>query len=133
MAFRTYRCPSHLKTFYAWLFKKIDVEDLKIGGEFFPMTWDQAMMFPMLEMAGDRHAFIKETLYVYNMTNPINDNRVNAKLQRDLEKRIRSKPSYDKLRSSPIKWIMQPCYSGFIILSFAKHFSICHSGIRWDN
>ena len=101
MAFRTYRCPSHLKTFYAWLFKKIDVEDLKIGGEFFPMTWDQAMMFPMLEMAGDRHAFIKETLYVYNMTNPLSDNRVNAQLQRDLEKWIRSKPSYDKLREAP--------------------------------
>jgi len=96
-AFRTCRCPSHLKTFYAWLFKKINIEDLKVAGEFFPMTWDQAIMFPMLEMAGPRHAFIRDTLYVYNMTNPINDNRVNAQLQRDLEHLIRSKPSYARL------------------------------------
>lgn len=99
--FRTYRCPSHLKTFYAWLFKKIDVEDLKYEGEFFPMTWDQAMMFPMIEMAGPRHAFIPQILYVYNMSNPINDNKVNAKLQNDLEKLIRSKPKYQKLEGAP--------------------------------
>jgi glycosyltransferase involved in cell wall biosynthesis len=100
-AFRTYRCPSHLKTFYTWLFKKIDVEDLKVGGEFFPMTWDQAIMFPMMEMAGHRHAFISETLYVYNVANPINDNKVNANLQRDLEKLIRSKPRYTRLQEAP--------------------------------
>lgn len=95
-AFRAYRCPSHLKTFYAWLFKKIKVEDLKHKGEFFAMTWDQAIMFPMIEMAGKRHAFISEVLYIYNMTNPINDNKVNAKLQNDLESLIRSKPAYGR-------------------------------------
>jgi glycosyltransferase involved in cell wall biosynthesis len=100
-AFRTYRCPSHLKTFYAWLFKKIKVEDLKIEGEFFSMTWDQAIMFPMIEMAGHRHAFISDVLYVYNMTNPINDNKVDAQLQRDLEILIRSKPPYTPLRAAP--------------------------------
>ncbi|MDE3046076.1 MAG: glycosyltransferase family 2 protein [Verrucomicrobiota bacterium] len=100
-AFRTYRCPSHLKTFYAWLFKKIDVEDLKFNGEFFPMTWDQAMMFPMLEMAGTHQSFISETLYVYNTANPINDNKVDPNLQKDLEKLIRSKPSYPRLQKAP--------------------------------
>lgn len=99
-AFRTYRCPSHLKTYYAWLFKKIDIEDLKHEGEFFRMTWDQAIMFPMMEMAGERHAFISEVLYIYNTTNPINDNKVDAKLQNDLESLIRSKPRYDKLPAS---------------------------------
>jgi glycosyltransferase involved in cell wall biosynthesis len=100
-AFRTYRCPSHLKTFYAWLFKKIDLEDLKYQGEFFPMTWDQAIMFPMIEMAGKHHTFISEPIYVYNTTNPINDNKVNAKLQNDLEKLIRSKPRYAALEKAP--------------------------------
>jgi glycosyltransferase involved in cell wall biosynthesis len=97
-AFRTYRCPSHLKTYYAWLFKKIRVEDLQYNGEFFQMTWDQAIMFPMMEMAGKHHAFISDVLYVYNVENPINDNRVNAKLQNDLEKLIRNKPAYTALR-----------------------------------
>ncbi len=100
-AFRTYRCPSHLKTFYTWLFKKIDVEDLKHQGEFFPMTWDQAMMFPMMEMAGNRHAFIPEVLYVYNMANPISDGKMNPQLLNDLERVIRSKPSYARLPRSP--------------------------------
>lgn len=100
-AFRTFRCPSHLKTFYTWLFKKISLEDLKINGEFFPMTWDQAMMFPMIEMAGHRHAFIKETLYVYNTENPISDNKVDNRLQREFEILIRSKPRYMPLKSPP--------------------------------
>ncbi len=99
-AFRTYRCPSHLRTFYAWLFKKIQLEDLLYEGKFFVMTWDQAMMFPMIEMAGDRHAFIRDITYVYNVINPINDNKIDAQLQRDLEVYIRSKPPYQRLDRS---------------------------------
>lgn len=96
-AFRIYRCPSHLRTFYAWLFKKIALEDLQQEGAFFPMTWDQAIMFPMIEMAAERHAFIPEVTYVYNMFNPINDNKVDPQLQRDLEAVIRAKPPYQRL------------------------------------
>jgi hypothetical protein len=61
------------------------------------MTWDQAMMFPMIEMAAERHAFISEPIYVYNMANPINDNKVDPQLQRDLEALIRAKPPYKRL------------------------------------
>jgi glycosyltransferase involved in cell wall biosynthesis len=96
-AFRKYRCPSHLRTFYTWLFKKIRLEDLQYEGHFFSMTWDQAIMFPMIEMAGERHAFIPEITYVYNISNPINDNKVNPQLQRDLELLIRAKPPYQRL------------------------------------
>lgn len=95
--FRKYRCPSHLRTFYAWLFKQIRTEDLMYKGEFFPMTWDQAMMFPMLEMAGERHLFMKEILYIYNTTTNINDNKVNPQLQRDLEAVIRAMPPYERI------------------------------------
>lgn len=98
-AFRTHRCPSHLRTFYAWLFKKIKVNDLlDADGNFYPMTWDQAIMFPMLEMAGEKHAFIKDAIYVYNMANQLNDNKVNAQLQRNLEKEIRAKTRYKKIK-----------------------------------
>lgn len=95
--FRNYRCPSHLRTFYSWLFKKIQLEDLLYEGQFFSMAWDQAMMFPMMEMAAERHSFISSILYVYNMVNPLNDNKVNAQLQRDLEAFIRAKPPYKRL------------------------------------
>lgn len=96
-AFRQYRCPSHLRTFYAWLFKKIKLEDLQYEGQFFKMTWDQAIMFPMCEMAGKRHYFIKELTYVYNMANPINDNKVDPQLQNNLEAIIRAMPPYQCL------------------------------------
>ncbi len=97
-SFRTFRCPTHLRTFYSWLFKKIKKEDLMYKGDFFQMTGDQAMMFPMIEMAGRRHAFIKDVIYVYNMENPINDNKVDPQLQKDLEVYIRSMPPYSPLK-----------------------------------
>ncbi len=102
-AFREFRCPSHLKTFYAWLFKKIRIEDLQYQGEFFAMTGDQAIMFPMIEMAGERHSFISRLTYVYNRSNLINDNKVNPTLQQNLEKLIRSMPRYLRLDSPPVK------------------------------
>ena len=101
-AFRSYRCVSHLRTFYAWLFKMIKIEDLVYEGEFFKMAWDLAILFPMMEMAGDRHFFIKDIVYVYNMMNPINDNKVNAELQRNLDVLIRSKIPYKRLKERPL-------------------------------
>ncbi len=73
--FRTHSfLASHVKTFYAKLFQKIRKEDLMIDGQFFPMTGDVAFMIPMLEMAASRHfRYIPETLYIYNVANPLND------------------------------------------------------------
>lgn len=95
-------CPSHLRTFYAWLFKKIDETHLKHNDEFFKMTWDMAIMYPMIEMAGERHAFIKDILYVYNTKNPLNDAKIDAPLQIFYEKLIRSMPPYHRLNDYEI-------------------------------
>ena len=66
-AFRKHtHLPSHLRTFYAGLFKKIKKEDLMIDGEFLQMTGDLAAMLPMIEMACDHFKFIPEVLLVYN-------------------------------------------------------------------
>ncbi|MBY0110255.1 MAG: glycosyltransferase family 2 protein [Candidatus Babeliaceae bacterium] len=89
--------PSHFRTFYAWLFQKIDPKDFLYKGEFFSMTWDQAIMFPIMEMAGDRHYFVPKILYIYNDGNPINDHRVNWDLQKKLSRIIRSKKPYERL------------------------------------
>lgn len=97
--FRTYRCPSHLRTFYAWLFKKIELEDLLYKGEFYPMAWDLAMMYPMIEMAGSRHKFIDEVLYIYNATNPLNDFKQAPNYQASLAAYIRKQPPYLKLEN----------------------------------
>lgn len=101
-AYRHFKHPTHLRTFYVWLFKKINPEDFKYKGEYLTMTWDMAIMFPMLEMAEERHAFINEINYVYNIANPINDNKVNAQLQRDLDRMIRNRPPYKRLEKADI-------------------------------
>lgn len=99
-AVRRFKCPSHLRTFCAWLFKEIALKDLLYDGRFFPMSWDMAIMYPMLEMAAERHSFIDEMLYVYNNANQFNDNKVNAELQQKLDKYIRNMPPYQRLADS---------------------------------
>jgi len=89
---------SQLRTFYAWLFKRILPEDLMFRGKFVSMASDLAYMFPMLEMAGGRFKFIREVLYIYNRANPINDNKVNKRLQSSLTRAIRGKKRYKKLQ-----------------------------------
>ena len=90
--------PTHVRTFYAGLFKKIAREDLLFDGRFFPMAWDTAMMFPMIEMAAERHAFISDILYIYNDKNPINDHKVDMRLQLSLDNQIRhQKKPYNRL------------------------------------
>ena len=91
---------SHPRTFYAWLFKKIKKEDLLYNGEFFPTTWDQAFMYPMLEMCGTHAHCIPDVLYAYNQANPINDGKLHLQLVLKLERLIRSKQKYTRLESA---------------------------------
>jgi glycosyltransferase involved in cell wall biosynthesis len=97
-SYRKYRwCSSHLRTFYTWLFKKIKKEDLQYNGEFFSMSNDLAIMFPMLEMAGNNQSFISDILYVYNCQTPLNDCKIDINKQQGLEFYIRSRPCYSKI------------------------------------
>lgn len=95
--------PTHLRTFYAWLFKEIKLKDLLYLGEFYPMTWDMAMMFPMIEMAGERHQFIPEIMYMYNDANNLSDHHVSRQFQAYLAQIIKKKPHYKRLTKQPIK------------------------------
>jgi glycosyltransferase involved in cell wall biosynthesis len=90
---------SHTRTFYAWLFKRIQQEDLQEKGIFLGVTWDMAFMFPMLEMAGKEHLrFIPEVTYVYNVATPLNDYKLRVLEQHRLECFLRSKPSYAQIK-----------------------------------
>lgn len=98
--FRNYSwLSSHLKTFKASLFKKIKKEDLfDTDGKFYEMASDLAFMYPMLEMASKNHIrFIPDVLYLYNLSNPINDHRVNRSYQLKLSIEICGKPKYAPL------------------------------------
>jgi glycosyltransferase involved in cell wall biosynthesis len=89
---------SHLRTHYAWLFKLIKLEDFLYDDYFFPMTSDYAMLMPMIEMASEGHFLpVHEILYSYNNRNPINDCKVNVRLQRLLANMILHKQSYAPL------------------------------------
>ena len=99
-AFRLYEhIPSHLRTFYAGLFKKIQKDDLMLDGQFYRMTGDMATMIPMIEMAADHYQFVPNILLVYNTANELNDHKVSKELQSRIDKHVRSLPRYPKLQS----------------------------------
>lgn len=102
-AFRDFQhLPTHLRTFYSWLFKQIKLEDFLYLGEFYPMTWDMVMMFPMIEMAGERHRFIPDIMYIYNDENSISDHHVSRQLQAYLAQIIKKKKRYARLAAKPM-------------------------------
>lgn len=90
---------SHLRTWKAWLWKKILPEDLKDeNGKFWSVAGDLAFMFPMLEMSGEEHyRFVPDINYIYNESNPINDHKVNLNKVMTTVNKIRNKKEYQKL------------------------------------
>jgi glycosyltransferase involved in cell wall biosynthesis len=90
---------SHIRTWRAFLWRKIKQEDLKDdNGVYWKVTGDLAFMFPMLEMSGDKHyKFIEDTMYVYNEQNPLNDHKVDLTLVNEVANKIRSMRPYEKL------------------------------------
>lgn len=90
---------SHLRTFYAGLFKLIKKEDLFYQGNFFSMTGDRAVMAPLIEMTGGKFAYIPDILYFYNTANQISDYNVDSELQCKLNDIIMNMPPY-----KPVSW-----------------------------
>lgn len=89
---------THMRTFYAGLFKKIKQEDLlQEDGKFFEVTWDKAMMAPMLEMANRRWKFIPDIVYIYNFINPLSDARLYGNQQVATAEIIYKKKQYAPL------------------------------------
>jgi hypothetical protein len=99
-SFREYKwLASHLRTFRKELILKVDVEDLKSeDGNWLTTTGDQAIMLPMLEMAGTRSRYIKEILYTYNVSDNNRDTAKNELKQIELARYIRGKRKYSPLK-----------------------------------
>lgn len=97
--FRNYFVPAHLRTFYVALFKKIDIKDLLYKDNFLATTGDVAIMIPMIEMAGERHHFMRKINYIYNTSNALNDRKIKPKLQEQLVHFIRKKQRYTRIYS----------------------------------
>lgn len=85
---------SHVRTYYAWLFKSIHKDSLMHNNDFFPVATDLAAMFSMLEITGGRFECIDEVLYVYNTANSLNNFKIRRKKQLECERIIRHLPRY---------------------------------------
>jgi glycosyltransferase involved in cell wall biosynthesis len=93
----------HPRTFRAWLFKLVKLEDLiadKIEGfegNFYPASNDVAMYFPMVEMAHTHIKFISDILYIRNLYSEIVGFKVDRRLQTTSAREIRKKKCYQVL------------------------------------
>lgn len=97
-SFRKHGLPiSHLRTYYAWLFKKIKKEDLMYEGAFVKATCDKVMMVPMVEMSGGRFRCIQDILYIYNAVNPLSDMRVCGHMQGAVRDKLFTMQPYEPL------------------------------------
>lgn len=90
---------SHLRTFYAWLFKHIKLQDLIYSNSFDLMSPapDVAFMLPMLEMAGPHCKNITDITYIYNRKNPLSQYNLNLDKVTALTKAITQWPKYKPL------------------------------------
>jgi len=90
---------SHLRTWKAWLWKKIEQSDLiDNNGQYWEVAGDLSFMYPMVEMSGTNHfKFMRDILYIYNETNPLNDHKVNMEKVLKTVKIIRDKVPYEQL------------------------------------
>lgn len=96
----------HPRSFYAWLFKAIKIEDLIVEtvkgykGTFFPCSNDLATFYPMIEMAGKRFAYLHEISYQCNRSNPLSGIVLENPLQRACGRDVRKR--------TPYKTVLQP-------------------------
>lgn len=111
---------SHLRTFYAGLFKRIKLEDFLYLGNFYPTCCDVASMLPMLELAGKEHAyFVPDVLYLYNTTNPISDFRKDLKQITTVDTYLRARSSYSLLGEHPKHdFIHREDYADIVVFSY---------------
>ncbi len=123
---------THIRTYYAWLFKQIKLSDLLYNGYFYTAATDPAVMYPMIEMAGDRFAYISDILYIYNLNNPLSHwQSKTAVHQEKMAAHIQSKKPYTTL-THPIHTsactlldvlIKAETYTEtYVILMFLTHF-----------
>lgn len=99
--FREYQwLASHTRTWRRELLLQINKDDFKReDGEWLDTTGDQAIMLPMLELAGTRSRYVPDVTYVYNMSNTTRDSAKNEARQVELSNYIRAKKRYEPLQN----------------------------------
>jgi glycosyltransferase involved in cell wall biosynthesis len=94
---------SHLRSYKAGLFRKVDRKDLidPRTGQIYKEASDLALMFPMLEMAGNEKCVkINDILLILNRENEMNEAKINLDKQKETEHIIRTKQKiYDRIHN----------------------------------
>ncbi len=90
---------THLKTFYASLFKEIRKEDLFYNGRFFSQAWELAVMFPLLEMSGKHAHFVNDVLYLHNRSHPSAEAKAHPELYSDSLAYLKKLPKYKRIKA----------------------------------
>lgn len=95
---------SHLRTFRAGIYQRIQDQDPEFSrlkdkdGNFYRWSYDTAMMFCIMELAGyEKTKFNDTILYIYNRSNPISEDRVNQQAQWDVHKEVSKKQSLSQI------------------------------------
>lgn len=97
---------SHLRTFRAGLYHSMKLQDPEFSGlkdskgEFYKSSYDTAIMFPILEMAGhEKTLFNDKVIYTYNRDNPISDDKVDQALQWSVHRAVSDKPKLKAIKT----------------------------------
>jgi hypothetical protein len=84
---------THLRTFRAGLFQQLDERDFRRpDGSWIDTCCDQAVMLPLLELAGGRHRFVPHALVNYNTWNIFARPEEEAEREKSDQALIRSMP-----------------------------------------
>jgi glycosyltransferase involved in cell wall biosynthesis len=97
---------SHLRTFRAGLYQSMEKQDPTFShlkddeGNFYRWSYDTAMMFSIMEMAGHEKTKFNDTiLYIYNRDNPISEDKVDQQAQWDVHKAVSQKSPMNQIES----------------------------------
>lgn len=91
---------THLKTFRAGLFQRIDRADLFFEGDWIDRGDDPAFMWPIAEMAGrDRVVFVPACLYVYSLSTAWETRATRSELahERAIVEAVRWRKPYERI------------------------------------
>ena len=90
---------SHLRTFKYKVFKHLKKDDLLSSWDnnFYTKAGDYALMIPLLEISGDKIYFIDKPLYVYNVFNPLNENKVDVDMIHRVVDDVKKKQKYKSI------------------------------------
>lgn len=89
---------NHPLTFRRFLFDQVREEDVRLAsGEWVPGIYDEAYMYPMLEMAGPNHRCLPDVVYVYNTGNPLSVNRTQLDAITAAGRELRERPQRPQL------------------------------------